>query len=152
MWKWKSLCRFQLFAIPWTMEFIEFSRPAYWREYPFRSPWDFPNPGIKPKFLQCGQILYQLSHKGSPRILEWVAYPFSREFSWPRNWTAVCCIAGEFFASWTTREATVRIKESYHNFQERGGLKKNHWGEWTMNRWEKNMIATHHKNSTNTTI
>ena len=24
-----------------------------------------------------GQILYQLSHKGSPRILEWVAYPFS---------------------------------------------------------------------------
>ena len=25
----------------------------------------------------CGLILYQLSHKGSPRILEWVAYPFS---------------------------------------------------------------------------
>ena len=25
----------------------------------------------------CGQILYHLSHQGSPRILEWVAYPFS---------------------------------------------------------------------------
>ena len=25
------------------------------------------------------QILYQLSHKGSPRILEWVAYPFSND-------------------------------------------------------------------------
>ena len=23
----------------------------------------------------CRQILYQLSHKGSPRILEWIAYP-----------------------------------------------------------------------------
>ena len=28
--------------------------------------------------LHCKWILYQLSHKGSPRILEWVAYPFSR--------------------------------------------------------------------------
>ena len=24
----------------------------------------------------CGQILYHLSHQGSPRMLEWVAYPF----------------------------------------------------------------------------
>ena len=28
--------------------------------------------------LHCRQILYQLSHQGSLRILEWVAYPFSR--------------------------------------------------------------------------
>ena len=27
--------------------------------------------------LHCRWILYQLSHKGRPRILEWVAYPFS---------------------------------------------------------------------------
>ena len=27
--------------------------------------------------LNCRRILYQLSHKGSTRILEWVAYPFS---------------------------------------------------------------------------
>ena len=33
----------------------------------------------------CRWIFYQLSQKGSPRILEWVAYPFSSEFSWPRN-------------------------------------------------------------------
>ena len=31
------------------------------------------------------QILYQLSHKGSPRILEWVAYRFSTGSSRPRN-------------------------------------------------------------------
>ena len=30
------------------------------------------NPGLP----HCWQILYRLSHKGSPRILEWVAYPF----------------------------------------------------------------------------
>ena len=29
----------------------------------------------------CRQILYQLRHKGSPRILEWVAYPFSSRSS-----------------------------------------------------------------------
>ena len=33
--------------------------------------------GSNPGLLHCRQTLYQLSHKGSPRILEWVAYPFS---------------------------------------------------------------------------
>ena len=31
------------------------------------------------------------------RILEWVAFPFSRGFSQPRDQTQVFCIAGEFF-------------------------------------------------------
>ena len=43
----------------------------------------FPTQGWNPGLPHCGQILYQLSHKGSPRILEWVAYPFSRVSSWP---------------------------------------------------------------------
>ena len=30
-------------------------------------PGDLPNPGIKPRSLHCWQILYQLSHKGSPK-------------------------------------------------------------------------------------
>ena len=47
--------------------------------------------------LHCRQILYQLSHKGSPRMLEWVAYPFSSRSSPPRNRTGVSCIAGGFF-------------------------------------------------------
>ena len=37
--------------------------------------------------LHCRQILYHLSHQGSPRILEWVAYPFSSGSSLPRNRT-----------------------------------------------------------------
>ena len=65
----------------------------------------FPTQGSNPGLPHWRRILYQLSHKGSPRILEWVGYPFSRGSSWPRNWTRVSCIAGGFFTSWTTREA-----------------------------------------------
>ena len=39
------------------------------------------------------------------RILEWVAFPFSRESSQPRDQTQVSHIAGGFFTSWATREA-----------------------------------------------
>ena len=38
-------------------------------------------------------------------ILEWVAVPFSRESSQPRDWTQISHIAGGFFTSWATREA-----------------------------------------------
>ena len=44
----------------------------------------FPSQGSNPGLLHCRQILYQLSHQGSPRILEWVAYPFFRRSSQPR--------------------------------------------------------------------
>ena len=36
------------------------------------------------------------------RILEWVAIPFSRASSWPRDWTRVFCIAGRFLTVWAT--------------------------------------------------
>ena len=39
------------------------------------------------------------------KILEWVAFPFSRGSSQPRERTQVSCIVGGFFTSWTTREA-----------------------------------------------
>ena len=65
----------------------------------------FPIQGSNPILPHCGQILYQLSHKGSPRILEWVAYPFSSGSSRPRNRTGVSCIAGGFFTNRTIRES-----------------------------------------------
>ena len=37
----------------------------------------FPTQGSNPGLLHWRRILYQLSHKRSPRILEWVAYSFS---------------------------------------------------------------------------
>ena len=36
------------------------------------------------------------------RILEWVAFPFSRGSSQTRDWTQASRIAGGFFTSWTT--------------------------------------------------
>ena len=64
----------------------------------------FPTQGSNPGLPHCSQILYQLSHKGSPRTLEWVAYPFSRRSSGPRNQTGVTCIGGEFFTHCAMRE------------------------------------------------
>ena len=43
------------------------------------------------------------------RILEWVAFPFSRGSSQPRDWTQVSCITGRFFTSWATREACLYL-------------------------------------------
>ena len=39
------------------------------------------------------------------RVLEWIAIPFSRISSQPRDRTVVSCIAGRFFIIWTTTEA-----------------------------------------------
>ena len=39
------------------------------------------------------------------RLLEWVAFPFSREPSQPRDQTQVSRIAGGFFTRWATGEA-----------------------------------------------
>ena len=41
---------------------------------------------------------------------EWVAIPFSRGSSQPREWTQVSCIAGRFFTIWTTRETHYSTK------------------------------------------
>ena len=55
------------------------------------------------------------------RILEWVAVPFSRESSQPRNRTQVSCIAGRFFTSWVTWEAQgSHLRWNYSPFWEVG--------------------------------
>ena len=84
---------------------MEFSRPEYWSGWPFPSPGDLPNPGIKPRppTLQAESV--SAEPQGSPRILEWVVYPFSNRSSWSRNRTGVSCIAGEFFTNWAMKEA-----------------------------------------------
>ena len=69
----------------------------------------FPNQGLNPGLPHCRWILYQPRHKGSPRILEWVAYPFSSGFSQLRNWTGVSCIVGGFFTNWAMRELPIKF-------------------------------------------
>ena len=71
----------------------------------------FPTQGSNSGLLHCRWILYQLSHKGSPGTLEWVAYPFSRGSSPPRNQTRIFFMAGGFLTSWATREALKSGKE-----------------------------------------
>ena len=75
--KWKkvkSVSRVQLFAAPWTVAHqappsMEFSRQEYWSGLPLPSPGDLPDPGIEPgsPAMQAdAQMLYRLSHQGSP--------------------------------------------------------------------------------------
>ena len=82
-----------------------FSRQEYWSGLHALLQKIFPTQGSKTGLLHCQWILYCLSHQWSPRILEWVAYPFSSRSSQPRNWTGISCIAGRFFTDWATREA-----------------------------------------------
>ena len=85
---------------PWV-----FSRQEYWSGLPCPPLQGiFPTQGSNPHFPHWEQILYHLRHQGSPRILEWVACPFSSGSSWPRNRTKVSCIAGGFFTSWATKK------------------------------------------------
>ena len=74
------------------------------------SPGDLPNPGIQLRSLHRRGILYHLSHQGSPRTLEWVAYLFSRGSSRPRHPTGISCIAGKFFTNWAIRKAHLVTK------------------------------------------
>ena len=70
----------QLFATPWTVAPQDSSVHGILQNTGVGSlsllQGIFPTQGSNPGFPHCRRILYQLSHKGSPRILEWVAYPF----------------------------------------------------------------------------
>ena len=103
--KWKALSHVRLFATPWTIQSC--TSPGQNTGVGSLSLLQgiFPTQGSNSGLLHCRQILHQPSHQGSPRVLEWVAYPFSSRSSWPRNQAGVSCIAGRFFTSWATREA-----------------------------------------------
>ena len=62
------------------------------------------------KFAQSSLILCVPTHCTvhgilQARILEWVAFPFSRGPSQPRGWIHISLTAGGFFTSWATRKA-----------------------------------------------
>ena len=117
-WKWKSqsysltLCKPHELYSPW-------NSPAQNTgvESLSLTPGHLPKPGLNPGLPHCRWIFNQLSHKGSPRILEWVAYPFSSGSSQPRNLTGVSCITSRFITNWAIREAFIEI---YTNEKLRG--------------------------------
>ena len=86
----------------------------YWSGLPCPPPGDFPNPGTEPRSPTLQVDSLPSEPQGSPRILEWLAYPFSRGPSQPTNWTRVSCVASRFFTSWATRE-TQKYLESMEN-------------------------------------
>ena len=90
----KSLTRARLFATPWTI----WNSPGQNTRVGSLSLLQeiFPTQELNPGLPHCGQILYQLSHKGHLKIQEWVAYPFSRGSSQPRNCTRIMEKAREF--------------------------------------------------------
>ena len=86
---WKSLSHVRLFKTSWTthVQGIFQVRILEWQLFP--SPGDLPNPGLP----HCTWILYQLSHQGSPTILEWVAHPFLQGIfpTQESNWSLLHC-------------------------------------------------------------
>ena len=47
------------------------------------------------------------------RTLEWVAMPFSRGSSWPRDWTRVSCTADRFVTIWATSKDLAHDTDGY---------------------------------------
>ena len=84
---------------------MQFSRPESGVGSLFFVQGIFPTQGLNPGLLHCKQILYQLSHKGSPKIVGWVYCSSFRGPSQPGNWTGVSCITHRFFTKWAIRKA-----------------------------------------------
>ena len=79
-------------------------------------------PEVKVKVTQscltlCDPSDYKVHGTVQARILEWVAFPFSRGSSQPRNRTRISCIAGRFFTNWATREALICVLRHIRSVQ-----------------------------------
>ena len=103
----------------------------------------FPAQGLNPGLPCCRQILYQLSHKGSLRILRVGSLLFSSISFWPRNQTGVSCIAGGFFTNWAICEAQEErhlyphgINNLLEGCNEINGALR--WGEM---RWSRSVVS-----------
>ena len=53
------------------------------------------------------------------KTLEWIAIPFFRGSSWPRDWTWVSCIAGRFFTIWATGKLQCPYKKRGFGYRPR---------------------------------
>ena len=108
--------------VPSVMEFLPYKqndKRQVWvvESYPFCDPMNYSWPGSSVHgMLQA-------------RILEWLAIPFLRGSSWPRNWAPVSCIAGRFYIIWATRKAWMTREK---------GCEKEGRGQQRLLRWSLN--------------
>ena len=109
----------------------------------------------------CDPMDYTVHGILQARILQWVAFPFSRETSQPRNRSQVSHIAGGFFTSWawTVKKAERRRIHAFELWRWRrllrfpwtarrsnqSILKKSvlniHWKDWCWS-WNSNISTT----------
>ena len=76
----------------------------------------------------CNPMHYRVHGILQARILEWVAFPFSRRSSQPRDQTQVSCIAGRFFTSRATRKPKNTGVGSLSLLQQIFPTQKLNWG------------------------
>ena len=62
------------------------------------------------RLMDCNLPVFYVHGIIQVRILEWIAVPFSRESSWPRDQTRVSCIVDRFPTIWNIREVQEGIK------------------------------------------
>ena len=89
------------------------ARILEWLALPFSG--ELPNPGIEPRSLTLQ--VDQRSHKGSLRILEWVAYPISNGSSRSRNWTSIPCICRWIFYQLSYQGSLYTGKKQLNGWQ-----------------------------------
>ena len=112
-------------ATPWTSAYqaplsMGFSRQEYWSGVPLPSPvherekWEWscsvmPTLSDPMDFSLPGSSVHGICQA---KILEWVAISFSRESSWPRDWTHVSCIGRWILYHWATWETCCSVYRS----------------------------------------
>ena len=112
------------------MPCIGYPTPRLLRNRGYSPHWTFPEKEntVSHYYLQqvkvtqscltlCDSMDYTVHGILQARTLEWVAFPFSRGSSQPRDQTQVSRIAGRFFTSWATREALVFLEFSFYCYQ-----------------------------------
>ena len=102
-WNWHLLIKFLSLVIEFYIGFINFLLSYYNRSQKCiesvlvaQSCLTVCNPTV------CSPLDSSVHGISQARILEWVAIPFSRGSSQPRDQTQVSCIGGEFLAIWAT--------------------------------------------------
>ena len=71
----------------------------------------------------CDPLDYTVHGILQARILKWIAFPFSRGSSQPRDRSQVSCIAGRFFINWAMHSQIANLF-IYHLRQVRNYMKK----------------------------
>ena len=86
------------------------------------------------------------------RLLEWVAIPFCRGSSWPRDRTWDSCTAGRFFTHWATREVQKWYWPLWTTFHQTSSWSTKSGGVWGTKIIPRSTISYFYFNSLNKCI